>query len=444
MKTLKALSYVLLIIVAIFHHAGAQVGGNRDGYVVWEKISRSNNKIRIWRANLDGSNAAQLSGEEGAVHGGPVISPDGKRVAYGVGDTDNLGEYPMNPPGGGFTTDPHPEIEIWVVNRDGSNRRKVFSGARTAGESRILRWLSATHLAVATPGGTFRVKVPESGMGVIEAGTLTGGRQTAANGLICKNADEGKKSVMVSPSGKYGYLGYGSDGRIFTIDESHTPKQLFKINWGKSCQSFVSACDRYGVGAVYQGTDKTATIDPHKEGDYNGGSWPDSKWYDYFPTIGNDATVGAMGRSSNATNHDHRKGNYDIYVFNLSLQDGLLKPTGTVVNITQSNDTDRWPDVWVSTGPATPVLYFDKSSLTDPGKSLLFYRNGKIHFCGQRFAAGAMAHVYDCRGAHVTSAAIHANRSEMALPAARGVPGKYSVVVRGNAGLMVFPIVVTQ
>lgn len=341
---------ILTMLVSAAPGVAQEVGGGRDGYVVWEKLI--NNNWRIWRANLNGSGANQLSNSGGGPHQGPVISTDGSRVAYCRGPSDNGSEYPCE----------SSDLEVWVTNRDGSNQRKVFDGARSAGECRMLRWLSPTHLAIATGTGTYRVHIPESGMGQIQAGTLTGGKQTASNGLIAKLVDG--RPVLPSPTGRYAYRGIAGKGDVYRLDDSGNPSWAFKAG---GCQAFVGSDDTWAVGAEYKGLDKVTNMQTSATGIYDGSN-TNGFYYDYFPTIGNDNTVGAIGKSPGQ--HGHRTANYEIFVFNLSVQDGLLRPTGSIVNVSNSGNCDRWPDVWVSSAPAPDGIYLSPgSSSINPGDS---------------------------------------------------------------------------
>ncbi|MBD3242369.1 MAG: hypothetical protein GF331_17395 [Chitinivibrionales bacterium] len=342
---------LLSLASAPLHTAHAAVGGGRDGFVVWESLQ--NNRWRIFKANLDGSAKVQISGDESGAHQGPVISTDGRRVAYARVPDDNGSEYPAE----------GRDLEIWVVNRDGSNRHKVFDNARGAGECRMLRWLGPSHLAIGTVNGTYRVYIPETGMGTIQAGTLTGGRQTTASGLIVHTHNG--KVLMSSPTGNKAYHGGAGEGRVYEVSDDHSAVNSMSPG---GCQGFVSADDMYAVGAEYQGMDNTVTftdsdptkVHPHDKGTYDGSN-TDGYWYDYFPTIGNDNTVGAIGKSPG--DHGHRSANYEIFVFDLAEQSGLLRPTGEKVNVSNNPTCDRWPDVWVYSGEQSPALNLDKTSL---------------------------------------------------------------------------------
>jgi hypothetical protein len=100
--------------------------------------------------------------------------------------------------------------------------------------------------------------------------------------------------------------------------------------------------------------DYITNVQTDVRGTYDGTN-TDGYYYDYFPTLGNDYTVGAICKSPGE--HGHRTANYEVFVFNLSVQGGLLKPSGSRVNVSNSGDCDRWPDIWVSSAPAPDGIY---------------------------------------------------------------------------------------
>ncbi|MBO4887139.1 MAG: PD40 domain-containing protein [Firmicutes bacterium] len=88
-----------------------------DGQYIWCNANYSGN-MQIWRIKADGSEATQMSRENGRVNMFPHISPDGKKVvftSYPVGcleETEHLPDVP---------------VEIWMMNSDGSDMHRILS-----------------------------------------------------------------------------------------------------------------------------------------------------------------------------------------------------------------------------------------------------------------------------------------------------------------------------
>ncbi|MEX1138080.1 MAG: protein kinase [Bacteroidota bacterium] len=74
----------------------------------------------LWTANIDGSSMRQISFDEREIWE-PSFSPDNNRIAFVMSDPDPLRE----------------QCDVYVVDRDGNNRRKLTNGLPNA---RIPRW----------------------------------------------------------------------------------------------------------------------------------------------------------------------------------------------------------------------------------------------------------------------------------------------------------------
>lgn len=74
----------------------------------------------LWTANIDGTSMRQISFDEREIWE-PSFSPDGKRIAFVMNDPDPLKE----------------QCDVYIVDRDGTNRRKMTNGLPNA---RIPRW----------------------------------------------------------------------------------------------------------------------------------------------------------------------------------------------------------------------------------------------------------------------------------------------------------------
>jgi Tol biopolymer transport system component len=133
------------------------VSGGPGGHIVWTcQIYKDIGSEQICMMNSDGSNARRLTTEDGFRHYYAALSPDGKSVVYSAYREDNVYEiYELNINTGRATrlTDRlgvlnAPEVspdgksivfmrwtvasdqyQVWVMDRGGSNPRRVFKGA---------------------------------------------------------------------------------------------------------------------------------------------------------------------------------------------------------------------------------------------------------------------------------------------------------------------------
>lgn len=100
-----------------------------DGKEIWFNSTRSG-LMQIWKMNRDGSDQAQMSFEK-RNNWFAHVSPDGKKVvniSYSVEGLD-IDEHLPNLP-----------VELWLMNRDGSDRKRILSFFGGQGSMNVNSW----------------------------------------------------------------------------------------------------------------------------------------------------------------------------------------------------------------------------------------------------------------------------------------------------------------
>ena len=100
-----------------------------DGEYIWFNSTRSG-LMQVWRMRRDGTEREQMTGNE-ANNWFPHVSPDGKKVVYITyrkGDLDP-GEHL-----------PNMQVEIWMMNADGSGKTRLISFFGGQGSMNVNSW----------------------------------------------------------------------------------------------------------------------------------------------------------------------------------------------------------------------------------------------------------------------------------------------------------------
>jgi len=188
------------------------------GFVVWE--SNRGGSFRIWRRDLSGGPARQLSPDEpGRDHCCAHISPDGRRVAY------------LSLPGGARAYLPAETPGVLrLIESDGRLDRVAAPAARAYGEHRAAIWWSGDELVyIDGEGATLRLDLSSAARTTITRGPARG------------------EGWLVDPTGRWATAGtptfseLGRDGRVVAA----TPLG--------GCQPYFDARGRFGVWAAGAG-----------------------------------------------------------------------------------------------------------------------------------------------------------------------------------------------
>ena len=100
-----------------------------DGKEIWFNSTRSG-LMQIWKMNRDGSGQTQMTFEK-RNNWFAHVSPDGKKVvniSYSVEGVD-IDEHLPNLP-----------VELWLMNRDGSDRKRILSFFGGQGSMNVNSW----------------------------------------------------------------------------------------------------------------------------------------------------------------------------------------------------------------------------------------------------------------------------------------------------------------
>lgn len=286
-----------------------------EGFVVWE--SNRTGDWRIWIRNLDGSGLAQLSPDEGdRQHCCPHVAPDGTRLTYLSLPAETRHQFPLD----GL------EGELRLLEREGGAVRTLVRHARAYGDDRAVVWRSDRELIYVDAQGRPTLLDLDSGAarplldeGLPHHGWLVDATLrwavTAGTALIYAPYDARSRTVAArSPlggcapyfthDGEWGFWVAGAGGPINRIDLAT------------------------GRASILLGRH-----DPRMSPGHG---------YLYFPMISRDSTLFAVGAS--AGDHDHYRGNYDVFI--AELDPVTLELASTPLRYTTHPATDRFPDVW--------------------------------------------------------------------------------------------------
>lgn len=291
------------------------------GFVVWE--SNRGGSFRIWRRDLSGGAARQLSPDEpGRDHCCAHISPDGRRVAY------------LSLPGGARAYLPAETPGVLrLIESDGRLDRVAAPAARAYGEHRAAIWWSGDELVyIDGEGATLRLDLSSAARTTITRGPARG------------------EGWLVDPTGRWATAGtptfseLGRDGRVVAA----TPLG--------GCQPYFDASGRFGVWAAGAGgpidaielaTRRTFTLlakrDPRL---------PADRGYLYFPMLSRDGSLLAFAASNGE--HDHFRADYDVLA--IEVEPATLAPVGRAVRISEHPAVDRFPDLHRARPPRRAAL----------------------------------------------------------------------------------------
>jgi hypothetical protein len=288
-----------------------------DGLVVWE--SRRGGDWRIWTRRLDGSGLRQLSPDEpGRQHCCAQISPDGRRVAYLSRQIDPVKK-------------PRREVAgtLELIGADGSGRRTLAAGARTAGRGhRALVWRDAAELIYVDGGAATRLLEVDGG----------GSRQL----LPAPGEDLG---WLVDPTLGHATTGFPS----FSPYDAGKGRVLQRRRLG-GCEPYFSGDGSWGYWVAGAGgpvhridlASREVSIVLRKNDARLG-----NQGYVYFPMRSRDGRLFAFGAS--AGGHDHATSDYDVYVAHTDPRS--FEILGRPVRMTADPGSDRYPDVFAEPLP---------------------------------------------------------------------------------------------
>jgi serine/threonine protein kinase len=174
----------------------------------------------IWSASIDGSDARQVTFDDRAVDV-VSLSPDGKRIAFSMGDIDPL----------------KPVSHLFVQDRDGANRRQITSGdivAAAPGWSPDGRWISFSSRPASDPPDSFKIFVVDAahpgmprqlGLGIpiswVSSSTLLTSRPNATHNEIV-SVDGGSQKQFYEDST---FARPVASGKLIAFSDLHKGKE---------------------------------------------------------------------------------------------------------------------------------------------------------------------------------------------------------------------------
>ncbi|GEM_PF-4401414 len=278
--------------------------------VVWE--SNRSGAWRIWRAEVDGSNPRQVSPDkpEGE-HMGPVISPDGRNVAYRV------------------TLDPKKPGPLFVQSLISGRVRKLYETAQATGRgNRVAVWRNHDQLFFLDEHKRTRLI-------------------DLRDGSITPPLIHGKQNVLPNPGFTAAFDGF----HYYSLsEEGQIQNPVYKFG---GCEAFMTRDNQWGYRVNGAGGPFTAvdlqtgkTRDLLKKDDPR---LPKERNYIYFPKISVDQRM--LSFAASPDQHDHYKSDYDIFI--MEMNPDTLEITGPPVRIAAHPKGDKYPDVWIGPPPAT-------------------------------------------------------------------------------------------
>ncbi|MCC5830756.1 MAG: hypothetical protein JJU36_15020 [Phycisphaeraceae bacterium] len=290
-----------------------------EGFLVWESNRTGN--WRIFFQNLDGSGVKQISSdEEGIEHAAPHISPDGRHVAY-LAYRGNDNAYNRRNNGN--------RAQLRLMRLDGGESRVLAEHARAYFENRAAVWLDDRNLVfIDHEGYTTRLDIQ--------------------SGSTRRISHQGRDTFgyLPDPTLRFATTGFPNfatfdkeSGRIQTRDTLRGCQPYFSRDgrWGYWISGAGGPIRRFDLQSGAQ-TNILEKDDPRL---------PRGRAYLYFPMVSPCQRLLAFSASANQ--HDHFRGNYDIFIAPIDPQTLML--TGAPVRHTFSDSTDRYPDVFLADYP---------------------------------------------------------------------------------------------
>ena len=325
----------------------------RKGLVVWESRRPTGTdacKYRIWKRNLDGTGLEMISGAPGDddyAHFAPRISPNGRYVIFAGKDwSSGYDEDVRTLFNGQYVAPPY---DVWIVEIDpktleaGEPREiKALRGrVGGAGEDHVFEWRDDRTVLVNLPsaGGIFSFDVET--------------RRIGRKLVHC-----GRQTITLSPSGQYAICAQGGGAGYRRVDRKGEGVPVVKgVKGIGGCQVSISPRDDWLVwmkkpSRLWRLNLRTGEQSPLRAVRRK---LPKGHDYIYFPALGRDMTLLAIGGSDI---HSHGYGDYEIFLFPWDPEN--CRPTGDPVRYTFNDRArypnaskkgghalDRWPDVWV-------------------------------------------------------------------------------------------------
>ena len=286
-----------------------------SGFIVWE--SNRSGEWRIWYQHLNGQGLKQLSpNKRERAHFCPHISPDGTKLIYL--------SYPRNK----NPYDKHNQsfkATLHLLDLETLSNRQLVDNARSYFENRAVVWQdNEKFIFIKGDGHTYFYDLAQNRQQKLSAKRhgefgwlIDAKRQHAVSGRpVFSSFDEGSGNIREQQK-------FGGCQPYFTHDG----------RWG-----FWMGGGGGPIRAVHLSDRRTKDILRK-----NDARMPGKRSYLYFPMYSRDNRAIAYGASPNQ--HDHHKGDYDIFV--APTNPDTLEIEGTPVRYTFHGGVDRFPDVHI-------------------------------------------------------------------------------------------------
>jgi hypothetical protein len=283
-----------------------------DGIVVWE--SARSGSWRIWSRRFAGREERALTPTEPALrHSAPHLSPDGSRLAYLAVAEGRYGEREVG------------ELRVLNIVEPGAPARVVAPRAQTYG---------AGHRAAVWHSDDVLQFIDESGE-AIAVDLTTGARERLAG------KPETGAGWLIDAARKHATTG----APTYSVYHADRREVAARTVLG-GCEPYFSHDGRWGVwvagagGPVYRmdlATRAVTRILSKNDERVAGGR----QGYVYFPMPSRDGEALVFGAS--ADEHDHTKGNYDVFL--VETDPRTMDLAGPVLRVTVDPGSDRYPDV---------------------------------------------------------------------------------------------------
>jgi len=296
-----------------------EMGKLGRGFLVWE--SNRTGRWRIWYRNLDGSGLRQLSpDQEGRNHFAPHISPDGTQLVYL--------SYPV--PRNAYQ--PHAEgvlVPLHLLNIGDGSDGVLVPNARSYKQDRAAVWLGNRELIYIDGRGNTQQLDVASG----EEHPLT----------VDPHPGFG---FLINPSLTHATLGRPPTFSLY--DPEQRGIALRRAEDG--CQPYFSHDGRWGFWVENNGGPvRRIDLVAGETGDIldrDDPRMPEGHGYLYFPMLSSCQRLLAFAASPSRSQHDHFKGDYDVFVGRV---DPLsLELIDEPVRYSFDPGTDRYPDVFLT------------------------------------------------------------------------------------------------